>query len=100
MRSSPTAVPAQKKAVSGVTRGRMGLAGFSLVAGVAGVAGTADAGGGRNFRMRKSIVATGSLSENQVLLVLTNQPSPRAVRLGPVTFRSLVRTVSCSPSLR
>ena len=92
MRSSPTAVPAQKKAVSGVTKGRIGL-----VAGLAGVVAGCD---GRNLRIRKSMVATGSLSENQVLLVVTNQPSPRAVRLGPVTSSSLPRTVSCSPSLR
>jgi hypothetical protein len=50
--------------------------------------------------MRKSMAATGSPEENQVLRVVTNQPSPRAVRLGPVTSRSLARTVSCSPSFR
>ena len=50
--------------------------------------------------MRKSIVATGSPAENQVLRVVTNQPSPSAVRLGPVTSSRLARTDSCSPSLR
>ena len=56
--------------------------------------------GGRNLRMRKSMVATGSSPENQVLRVVTNQPSPSAVRLGPATSRSLARTDSCSPSFR
>ena len=50
--------------------------------------------------MRKSMVATGSSPENQVLRVVTNQPSPSAVRLGPVTSRSLARTDSCSPTFR
>jgi hypothetical protein len=92
MRSSPAAVPAQKNAVSGVTCGRMGLTGFSVLVG--------PDGAGLNLRMRKSMVATGSPAENQVLRVVTNQPSPSTVRLGPVTSRSLARTVSCSPSLR
>ena len=91
MRSSPAAVPAQKNAVSGVTWGRIGV---SVLAGLAGD------GVGRNLRMRKSMVATGSPEENQVLRVVTNQPSPRAVRLGPATSRSRARTDSCSPSLR
>src|ERR1700689_5044262 len=64
--------------------------------GVAAVDGVAC--GGRNFRMRKFIVATGSPEENQVLRVVTNQPSPSAVRLGPTTSGSLDRTDSCSPS--
>ena len=50
--------------------------------------------------MRKSMVATGSPAENQVLRVVTNQPSPSAVRFGPVTSSSLARTDSCSPVLR
>ena len=50
--------------------------------------------------MRKSMVATGSSAENQVLRVVTNQPSPSAVRLGPVTSSSLAWTDSCSPVLR
>src|SRR5579872_1551479 len=130
MRSSPTAVPAQKKELSGVTSGRndvvvatmssgvrrcgnhvvgpagcvwpeglMGLARLvrdsaRSAAGPAGSAGGAagsvvGAAGlaGRNLRMRKSMMATGSPAENQVLRVVTNQPSPRAVRLGPVTSR-------------
>src|SRR5438874_1233718 len=53
MRSSPIAVPAQKKAVSGVTRGSMGLV---VLVGFAGVVGS---WGGRNFGMRKSRVAAG-----------------------------------------
>ncbi len=56
--------------------------------------------GGRNLRMRKSIVATGSPAANQVLRLVTNQPSPSAVRLGPVMSRSRARTDSCSPSFR
>ena len=94
MRSSPAAVPSQKKAVSGVTSGSMGLV---VLVGLACVGGS---GAGRNLRMRKSMVATGSPAENQVLRVVTNQPSPSAVRFGPVTSSSLARTDSCSPVLR
>jgi len=83
----------------------MWLVGFTRLVGLA-VAGEISAGltevasGGRNLRMRKSMVATGSPAENQVLRVVTNQPTPSAVRLGPVTSRSLARTDSCSPILR
>src|SRR5215468_1001040 len=94
MRSSPAAVPSQKKAVSGVTRGCMGLV---LLVGFTGITG---ADGGRNLRILKSIVATGSSAEYQVLRVVTNQPSPSAVRLGPVTSRRAERTESCSPIFR
>ena len=38
---------------------------------------------GRNFSTRNSIVATGSSPAYQVLRVVTNQPSPSAVRFGP-----------------
>ncbi len=43
MRSSPTAVPAQKNAVSGVTSGRIGAVAAAWAAG-AGLAGAALAG--------------------------------------------------------
>ena len=45
------------------------------------------------------MVATGSPAEVHVLLVVTNQPSPSAVRLGPVTSTRRAETASCSPSL-
>ncbi len=45
------------------------------------------------------MVATGSPAEVHVLRVVTNQPSPSAVRLGPVTSTSRAETASCSPSL-
>jgi hypothetical protein len=51
-----------------------------------------------NLSTRKSIVATGSPAELQVLRVVTNHPSPSAVRFGPVTSSSLDRTDSCSPT--
>ena len=78
-------------------RGRRAAWGGAVAAGgVVAEAGSA----GRNLRMRKSMVATGSSAENQVLRVVTNQPSPSAVRFGPVTSSSLARTDSCSPVLR
>ncbi len=55
-------------------------------------------GSGRNLSTRKSIVATGSPAEIQVLRVVTNHPSPSAVRLGPVTSSSLDWTARCSPT--
>ena len=39
--------------------------------------------GGRNFRIRNIIDATASVPTYQVLRVVTNQPSPSAVRFGP-----------------
>ena len=55
---------------------------------------------GRNFRIRNSIVATGSLPAYHVLIVVTNQPSPSDVRFGPVTLSSRDRTSTCSPCRR
>src|SRR5215468_2426853 len=80
IRSSPAAVPSQKNAVSGEMTGRS----TSLAAG-AGGPGAGRGRGGRNFRIRNSIDATGSVPTYQVLRVVTNQPSPSAVRFGPVT---------------
>src|SRR5690349_20888092 len=74
IRNSPASAPAQKNAVSGLTTGRIGAAG--------GGGGPAP---GRNLRTRNRISATGSPSTSQVLPVVTNQPSPSAVRLGPAT---------------
>src|SRR5215469_6653986 len=107
MRSSPACVPAQKNSVSGETGGRMADA-ASAAAGGAGAAtasaASAEAGGaaagGRNFSTRQSISATGSSSEYQTFLVVTNQPSPSAVCLGPDTSVSSARTLSSSPSRR
>ena len=58
------------------------------------------AGRGRNLSTRQSISATGSSPEYQTFLVLTNQPSPSAVRFGPVTSASSERTLSSSPCRR
>ena len=46
------------------------------------------------------MVATGSSPAYQVERVVTNQPSPSAVRLGPVTSSRLARTLTCSPCRR
>ena len=91
MRSSPAAVPAQKNAVSGEAGGRSTATGGAA---------WACAGRGRNLRIRKSMVATGSSPAYQVERVVTNQPSPSAVRLGPVTSSRLARTLTCSPCRR
>ncbi len=99
MRSSPSAVPAQKNAVSGDTTGRSTAA----AADTGPAAPAADGGrtaGGRYLSTRNIIEATGSSVTYQVLLVVTNQPSPSAVRFGPVTSSSTVRTLTCSPCRR
>src|SRR5215469_13262642 len=104
MRSSPAWVPAQKNSVSGETGGRMAGAVGAAAAGAAPAAASAEAGaaavGGRNFSTRQSISATGSSPEYQTFFVVTNQPSPSAVRLGPDTSVSSARTLSSSPSRR
>ena len=46
------------------------------------------------------MTATASSPEYQVLRVVTNQPSPSAVRLGPVTSVSSALTASRSPRRR
>ena len=98
MRSSPAAVPAQKNAVSGDTTGRStGPAVSSAV--TVGPAGD-GAAGGRYFSTRNIIDATGSPATYQVLRVVTNQPSPSAVRFGPVTSSSTVRTLTRSACRR
>src|SRR5262245_15113677 len=74
IRSSPAAVPAQKNAVSWLTTGRSTPVGAG--------------GDGRNFRIRNIISATGSSPTYQVDSVVTNHPSPRAVRFGPDTSAS------------
>ena len=98
-RSSPAAVPAQKNSVSGETTGRMTWL-FETPGGAEGVASPWGGlrGSGLNLSTRKSMVATGSPAELQVLRVVTNHPSPSAVRLGPVTSSSLDWTASCSPT--
>jgi hypothetical protein len=53
---------------------------------------------GLNLSTRKSMVATSSPADVHVLRVVTNQPSPSAVRLGPVTSSSLDWTANCSPT--
>src|SRR6202165_1545261 len=88
IRSSPAAVPAQKNAVSRETAGRR--------TSTSGATGLGDPGG-RYFSTRNIIDATASVPTYQVLRVVTNQPSPSAVRLGPVTLSRLERTVTCSP---
>ena len=98
-RSSPALVPAQKNSVSGETTGRMTW----LAATPGGAEGVASPwgglrGSGLNLSTRKSMVATGSPSELQVLRVVTNHPSPSAVRLGPVTSSSLDWTARRSPT--
>src|SRR5215831_10363497 len=87
IRSSWRAVPCQKKAVSGVTTGRSTSAAAAGGPGRAdrSLAGGPDGAGGRNFRIRNIIDATASVPTYQVLRVVTNQPSPSAVRFGPVT---------------
>src|SRR5882757_9460975 len=105
-RSCPAAVPAQKNSVSGETKGRM--TGWVDWAGAgARVAPSRPEGSpavatfwvAAYLSIRKSMVATGSPAEVHVLLVVTNQPSPSAVRLGPVTSTRRAETASCSPSL-
>ena len=64
------------------------------------VTGGPDWAAGRNFRIRNIIEATTSVPTYQVLRVVTNQPSPSAVRFGPVTSSRLERTVTCSPGRR
>ena len=98
-RSSPAAVPAQKNSVSGETTGRMTWR-SETPGGAEGVASPWGGlrGSGLNLSTRKSMVATGSPAEVQVLRVVTNHPSPSAVRLGPVTSSSLDWTASCSPT--
>ncbi len=100
MRNSPAAVPAQKNAVSGDTTGRSTApaAGSATPAALAAAGG--GAAGGRYFSTRNIIEATGSSATYQVLLVVTNQPSPSAVRFGPVTSCSVVRTLTRSPCRR
>ena len=81
------AVPSQKKAVSRLTAGRTGSP---------ATGGGGDAAG-LYFSTRNSIVATGSSPTNQVLSVVTNHPSPSAVRFGPTTSDSRLRTATSSP---
>ncbi len=101
-RSSPCCVPAQKNAVSGETTGGRMTAPVCPAAASRGVAAP------RRPRRRPRPepehppvhLATGSSPEYQTFLVLTNQPSPSAVRLGPVTSASPDRTLSSSPCRR
>ena len=85
-------MPSQKNAVSAETTGRS----TSPAVPAAVPAGAV----GRNFSTRNRIDATASAPAYQVLRVVTNQPSPSAVRFGPVTPSRLERTVSCSPGRR
>src|SRR5260221_14720926 len=102
-------MPSQKNLVSGETTGRItapasgavalgGLAGGTLACGSVLASRPSPAAGGRNFRIRKSIVATISPPLYQVLRVVKNQPSPRAVCLGPIRSARLTRRLSRSPS--
>ena len=73
--------------MSGETAGRSTSprpAGRSLAARRTAAGGPVRAG--RNFSIRNSIDATASVPTYQVLRVVTNQPSPSAVRFGPVTL--------------
>ena len=87
-------MPSQKNLVSGEMTGR--------ITGPAAVPPRDPGGwaGGRNFRIRKSMVATTSSPLDQVLRVVKNQPSPSAVRLGPVSPARLTRSASFSPCRR
>ncbi len=99
-------MPSQKNAVSRGTTGRSisPPAGSGPPAAVTGDGeggmGMRAGGGGRNFSTRHVIDVTASWPTYQVFRVVTNQPSPSAVRFGPVTLSRLDRMLTCSPCRR